>query len=473
MDLKDIKILVVDDEPNICKSIKMVLDYEKFNVLTSNDALSGYELFKSEEPDLLILDVKMPGMDGLTFLKGVKESCPMSEVIMISGHSGIQEAIEASKIGAFDFLEKPVGREKLIISVRNAAQKILLNKENLSLKSSSSKKFDMVGESKAINSLKELIKNVAPTSSTVLILGESGTGKELVARMLHNMSKRKNESFVQVNCAAIPEELIESELFGHEKGSFTGAIEKKEGKFEAAHKGTIFLDEVADLSLKAQAKVLRVLEESEIQRLGSSRVKRVDVRVIAASNKDLKEEISEGRFREDLFFRLNVIPLVTPTLRERKSDIELLLRHFIDYFAQESNIKAKEISEEAVKLLKLYDWPGNIRELRNTVERFLILSSGKIITPKDLPEEIKDNKKEPNNDFLNFDNWKDFKANSEKAFLEHKLKENSYNIAKTSREINMPRSNLYKKIELYDIIVEGEADRSSLPDKRGEESPDT
>lgn len=463
--MEDAKILVIDDEKNILESIKMVLTYENYPVATTNNGLDGIDLFRQLKPDIVLLDVKMPGFNGIDVLKQLKGISEFSEVIMISGHSGIEEALEAAKLGAFDFLEKPISRDKLILTVRNAMEKVNLLKENFNLKTLSEKKYELIGNAPGMQELRQTIRKVARTNSTVLITGESGTGKELIARNIYMLSSRKNQPFVQVNCAAIPEELIESELFGHEKGSFTGAYEKKIGKFDRAHKGSIFLDEVGDLSLKAQAKVLRVLEEGEIQRVGSDEVKHIDVRVIAATNKNLKEEIKKGAFREDLFFRLNVVPVHSPPLKERQEDIPQLVEHFIDYFSEENNLKRKKFSDKVIQLFREYEWKGNVRELRNLVERLLIMSEGKIITENDLPESMRNNTVEKQAlSFGEIKLWKDFKAHSEKYFIEEKLKLYNYNIARTAREIELPRSNLYKKIETNGIIIpeNSEADEESL-----------
>ncbi len=447
------QILIIDDEKNILESVKMVLTYEDYEVDTAINALDGLDKLKVSEPDLILLDVKMPGMDGLDLLETIKEIRPFTEVIMISGHSGIEEAVRASQLGAFDFLEKPLSRDKLLLTVRNALEKTDLLKENYSLKSHAKDKYTIVGDSRPVKELRDTIKKVARTNSTVLITGESGTGKELIARQIHELSSRSKKDFVQVNCAAIPDELIESELFGHVKGSFTGAIEDKTGKFESAHNGTIFLDEIADLSLKAQAKVLRVLEEGEVQKVGTAVIKTVNVRVIAATNKDLTQEIEEGKFREDLFFRLNVIPLYSPTLRERRGDIPLLIEHFVSYFSQESNFRQKNFSPEVVELFNKLEWQGNIREFRNIIERLLIMSAKNTITMKDIPDYMKPDVKEPSTDFSSFTKWKEFKAFSEKSFIESKLAQYNYNISLTAREIELPRSNLYKKIENLGIIL--------------------
>jgi two-component system, NtrC family, nitrogen regulation response regulator NtrX len=462
--MEDIKIIVIDDEKNILESIKMVLTYENYKVETAGSGLDGIELFKTLNPDIVLLDVKMPGFNGIEVLRNLKEINPFSEVIMISGHSGIEEAVEASRLGAFDFLEKPIARDKLILTIRNAAEKVTLLKENYTLKTISERKYTLIGDSPKMLELRQTIAKVAKTNSMVLITGESGTGKELIARSIYMSSSRNKKKFVQVNCAAIPDELIESELFGHEKGSFTGAYEKKIGKFDNAHNGTIFLDEIGDLSLKAQAKVLRVLEEGEIQRVGSAEVRKIDVRVIAATNKDLKEEIRKGNFREDLFFRLNVVPLYSPSLRERNEDIPVLIEHFMNYFSEENNFKKKEFSPKVIEIFKHYEWKGNVRELRNLVERLLIMSPNNIIREHDLPEHMRAEEKKAEFSFADIKLWKDFKDISEKLFIEEKLKQYNFNIAKTAREIQLPRSNLYKKIESSGIILPGdsEADEESL-----------
>ncbi|MBN2400129.1 MAG: sigma-54-dependent Fis family transcriptional regulator [Candidatus Aminicenantes bacterium] len=451
--MENVKVLVVDDEKNILESVKMVLDYEKYSVALARDGIEGMDVFKKFMPDIVLLDVKMPGgMDGLKVLKSFKAVNPAIEVIMISGHSGIEEAVEASRLGAFDFLEKPISRDKLVLTVRNAAEKIQLLKENFSLRNLTARKYELVGRSAVMRALQETIGRVARSDSMVLISGDSGTGKELIARLIHQQSGRSQNRFVQVNCAAIPDELIESELFGHEKGSFTGAYEKKIGKFESAHRGSIFLDEIGDLSLKAQAKVLRVLEEGEVQPVGSPEIKKVNVRVIAATNKNLEVEIQKNNFREDLYFRLHVVPIRSPSLRDRIEDIPLLIEHFITYFSEENNYRKKTFSPAAMSLLMEYPWKGNVRELRNLVERLLIMCRNDQISSRDLPEYIVRKSESGESALLQIKNWKEFKNHSEKMFLEQKLKEYGGNVAKTAREIGLPRSNLYQKMESLGIM---------------------
>ena len=464
--MENVKVLVVDDEKNILESVKMVLTYEKYNVQVAKDGIEAIDVFKKFLPDIVLLDVKMPGLDGLKVLKSFKSVNPVAEVIMISGHSGIEEAMEAARLGAFDFLEKPISRDKLVLTVRNAAEKISLLRENFNLRNLTAKKYELVGRSAVMNVLQETIRRVARSDSTVLISGDSGTGKELIARLIHEKSARSRNRFVQVNCAAIPDELIESELFGHEKGSFTGAYEKKIGKFESAHRGTIFLDEIGDLSIKAQAKVLRVLEEGEVQPVGSPEIKKVNVRVIAATNKNLEEEIRKGNFREDLYFRLHVVPIHSPSLRDRKEDIPLLIDHFISFFSEENNYRKKSFSADAQALLLDYQWKGNVRELRNLVERMLIMCHSDLISSRDLPDYINRRSEAGESSLLQIGNWKEFKTQSEKMFLEQKLKEFGYNVAKTAREIALPRSNLYQKIESLGIMAGHQQDadeESPLP----------
>jgi two-component system nitrogen regulation response regulator NtrX len=383
-------------------------------------------------------------------------------VVIISGHGTASTAFEAANKGAFDFIEKPFATEKVLVTLRNALDQRQLRDENRTLKKAVEVRHQMIGDSAGLKHIMAAIGRAAPTNATVLIQGESGVGKELVARTIHRNSLRSRERFVQVNCAAIPEDLIESELFGHEKGSFTGATEKQVGKFEQADRGTIFLDEVGDMSAKTQAKVLRVLQEGEVERLGSARTIKVDVRVIAATNKNLEEEIEKGRFREDLYFRLAVIPIHVPPLRERQDDIPLLVRHYMDYFSRENNVRAKRIAPAAIEALQRYRWKGNIRELRNTVERLIIMTGGDTIDVADLPDVVRSPgaavaaKSSGDSDSAKVGTLREFKDNAERAFLVGKLRENGWNISKTAEVIDTPRSNLYKKLEQYQISQESD-----------------
>jgi two-component system nitrogen regulation response regulator NtrX len=455
------RILVIDDEAAIRDSLRMTLEYDGYEFVGAATGQEGIALAEREAPDLVLLDVKMPGMDGLEVLDRLRAMNEALPVVVISGHGTITTAVEATKKGAFDFIEKPFASERVLVSLRNALDQGRLRDENKSLKRAVEVRHTMVGDSVALKQVMASVARAAPTNATVLIQGESGVGKELVARTIHRNSLRSRERFVQVNCAAIPEELIESELFGHEKGSFTGATEKQVGKFEQADRGTIFLDEVGDMSAKTQAKVLRVLQEGEVERLGSARTNKVDVRVIAATNKNLEEEIEKGRFREDLFFRLAVIPIQVPPLRERPDDIPLLVRHYMDYFSRENNVRPKRITPAALDALQRYRWKGNIRELRNTVERLIIMTSGDTIDVADLPDAVRSggavaaragapSDGEP----LKAGTLREFKDLSERAYIVQKLRENSWNISKTAEVIDTPRSNLYKKLEQYQISQE-------------------
>jgi two-component system nitrogen regulation response regulator NtrX len=455
------RILVIDDEAAIRDTLRMTLEYEGYEFMGAPTGQDGLALVEREAPDLIILDVKMPGMDGLEVLDRLRAMNETVPVVVISGHGTISTAVEATKKGAFDFIEKPFASEKVLVSLRNALDSRRLRDENRSLKKAVEVRHQMIGDSSALKQVMAAVGRAAPTNATVLIQGESGVGKELVARTIHRNSLRGRERFVQVNCAAIPEELIESELFGHEKGSFTGATEKQVGKFEQADRGTIFLDEVGDMSPKTQAKVLRVLQEGEVERLGSARTTKVDVRVIAATNKNLEEEIEKGHFREDLYFRLAVIPIQVPPLRDRPEDIPLLVRHYLDYFARENNVRPKRISQGALESLQRYRWKGNIRELSNTVERLMIMTAGETIDVADLPEIVRSGAGAARNagaagegDPGRAGTLREFKDSTERAYLVSKLRENGWNISKTAEVIDTPRSNLYKKLEQYQISQE-------------------
>ncbi|HUF23511.1 MAG TPA: sigma-54 dependent transcriptional regulator [Vicinamibacterales bacterium] len=452
------RILVIDDEQGIRESMRMILEYEGYDVLQAGSAQEGMTLLAREHPDLVFLDIKMPGMDGLEALGRIRAAHDALPVVIVSGHGTVSTAVEATRKGAFDFIEKPLERERVLLTIRNALDQSRLRDENVTLKRAVEVRHQMVGESAGMRAVMEQVGRAAPSNATVLILGESGVGKELIARAIHRNSNRARERFVQVNCAAIPEELIESELFGHEKGSFTGATEKQIGKFEQADKGTIFLDEVGDMSAKTQAKVLRVLQEGEVERLGSARTIKVDVRVIAATNKDLEEEIAQNRFREDLYYRLKVIPIAVPPLRDRPQDTPLLIRHFADLFSRDNNRKPARFTPAAMDLLQNHRWKGNVRELRNTVERLIIMSPGDTV---DVPDVRGVLRVEPGSsaDQAQGDKpgtLRGFKETAERAFLVDKLREHNWNISKTAEVIDTPRSNLYKKLEQYGIKQEAD-----------------
>jgi two-component system nitrogen regulation response regulator NtrX len=452
------RILVIDDEAAIRDSLRMILEYEGYEFLGAASGQDGLAMVERENPDLVFLDIKMPGMDGLEVLQRIKAADETVPVVMISGHATVTTAVDATKLGALDFIEKPLASERVLVTIRNAIDRSRLADENRSLKRVVEVRHQIVGESPHLKKVMDAIRRAAPTNATVLITGESGVGKELVARAIHRNSLRSRDRFIQVNCAAIPDDLIESELFGHEKGSFTGATEKQIGKFEQADKGTIFLDEVGDMSLKTQAKVLRVLQEGEVERLGSARTIKVDVRVIAATNKNLEDEIEKGTFREDLYFRLAVIPIYVPPLRERKDDIPLLVRHFADLFARDNNFRPKRVTPAAMDVLQRYRWKGNIRELRNTVERLIIMTPADSIDLADLPESIRVDgpSRGPDNETVKAGTLREHKEVSERAFLVQKLRETGWNISKTAELIDTPRSNLYKKLEQYNIKQESD-----------------
>jgi two-component system nitrogen regulation response regulator NtrX len=436
----------------------MILEYEGYEVLEASSGPEGVTMAERESPDLVFLDIKMPGMDGLEALQRIKASNEILPVVIISGHGTVSTAVEATKAGAFDFIEKPLASERVLVTIRNALDQTRLRDENKSLKRAAEVRHQMVGESQALRQVWDAIKRAAPTNATVLLLGESGSGKELVARSIHRNSLRSRDRFVQVNCAAIPEELIESELFGHEKGSFTGATEKQIGKFEQADRGTIFLDEVGDMSAKTQAKVLRVLQEGEVERLGSARTIKVDVRVIAATNKDLEQEIEKGTFREDLYFRLSVIPIQVPPLRDRREDIPALVRHFADLFTRDNNRRPQRFTQAAFDHLQKARWKGNVRELTNTIERLIIMPPRVVVDVDDLREIVRIESKAPiaDNEKERPGTLREFKESAERTFLVGKLRENNWNISKTAEVIGTPRSNLYKKLEQYGITQEGD-----------------
>jgi two-component system nitrogen regulation response regulator NtrX len=450
------KLLVVDDEVSIGDALQQLFEYEGHEVRVARDGPAALAMVEEELPDVTFLDVKMPGMDGLEALEQIRTHDPHALVVMISGHGTIDTAVEATRKGAYDFLEKPLDTDRLLVTLRNAlAQKGLADSVERLLTEVESR-HEIVGSSFQIRQVLERIERVGPAEARVLIRGENGTGKELVARAIHRISPRAKNPFVEVNCAAIPSELIESELFGHIKGSFTGAVSDRAGKFEQAHGGTLFLDEVGDMSLAAQAKVLRALEQGVVTRVGSGKPIEVDVRVVAATNKDLEAEIREGNFREDLYYRLNVVPIELPPLRERREDIPMLVQHFAGLLQRKDGVIPKDFTRGALNRLQGLEWAGNVRELRNTVERLLILTSGDSVGAEDVELLVSGGGSAGGvgSELLQADTFADFKDRAERAFLLQKLREHDWNVSETARVIDMPRSNLYKKIERYGLVRE-------------------
>jgi two-component system nitrogen regulation response regulator NtrX len=449
------RVLIVDDEAGIRQALKQVLDYEGMEVRVASSGGEGITVYQDYRPHVVFLDVKMAGLDGLETLTRLRDFDPTATVVMISGHGTIATAVEATQRGAFDFLEKPLDADRLLVTVRNALRHARLVGENERLREDQASRYAMVGDSAALKLVHELVARVGPTGARVLITGENGTGKELVARALHEASPRRAQAFIEVNCAAIPSELIESELFGHMKGSFTGAFADRAGKFEQADGGTLFLDEVGDMSLAAQAKLLRVLQEGVVTRIGGAKAVQVDVRVLAATNKDLGLEIDEQRFREDLLYRLNVVEINVPPLRERLEDVPALVNHFTLQLAQTAGVPAKQFADEAIARLQARAWPGNIRELRNAVERALILGAGKIVTAADIDRLFPGAEGAvPPPEASRAQTFESFKQEAEKSFLQAKLREHDWNVSETARSLKMPRSNLYKKIERYGLSRE-------------------
>ena len=450
------RVLIVDDEAGIRQALKQVLEYEELDVRVAASGGEAITVYSEFRPHLVFLDVKMAGLDGLETLTRLRDLDSRAQIVMISGHGTIATAVEATQRGAFDFLEKPLDTDRLLLTVRNALAHAELVGENARLREVTESRYQMVGRSAALERVRELIAKVGPTAARVLITGENGTGKELVARGLHEASPRRDQAFVEVNCAAIPSELIESELFGHMKGSFTGAFADRAGKFEQADGGTLFLDEVGDMSLSAQSKLLRVLQEGVVTRIGGSKSIEVDVRVLAATNKDLEGEIAEGQFREDLLYRLNVVPIEVPPLRERLEDVPALVAHFAEALAESAGVPGKRFAEDAMAQLQTRAWPGNIRELRNAVERALILAPGKVVTAVDIDRLL------PGADGAMplastpgaAHTFETFKQEAEKNFLLQQLRERDWNVSETARALKMPRSNLYKKIERYGLTRE-------------------
>ncbi len=451
------RVLVIDDEGGIRDALRQVLEYEGWQVRTAGSGGEGITVCGEFRPHVALLDVKMAGFDGLETLTRLRDLEHPPVVVMISGHATIATAVQATQRGAFDFLEKPLDTDRLLVTLRNALQQSALAGENRELKRALDTRFPMVGTSPALEEVRALIARVGPTHARVLITGENGTGKELVARAVHEASPRRDRAFVEVNCAAIPTELIESELFGHMKGSFTGAFADRAGKFELADGGTLFLHEVGDMSLSAQAKVLRVLQEGLVTRIGGAKAIPVDVRVLAATNKDLSAEIGAGRFREDLYYRLNVVPIPVPPLRDRLEDVPALAEHFGQTLTAGSGAPTRPLSPEAIRALQRRSWPGNVRELRNAVERLMILAPGKQITAADVERLLPVGEGAPpelSPEAARASTFETFKQDAERAFLLSKLREHTWNVAETARALDMPRSNLYKKIEKYQLTRE-------------------
>ncbi len=447
-------VMVVDDEKNIREALDGVLKDEGYAVISAGSAEEAFKRLDQSVPDAVLLDIWLPGMDGTDALKEMKRLYPSVPVIMISGHANIETAVRTTKLGAYDFIEKPLSLDKVILTVEHALEHRRLTEENSLLKSKALLKYGIIGNSKPIQALKNDIKRVASSNSWVLITGENGTGKEFVARNIHLLSGRSGMPFIEVNCAAIPEELIESELFGHERGAFTSAVAQKKGKFDMADKGTIFLDEIGDMSLKAQAKVLRILQEQTFERVGGTELIKVDVRVIAATNKNLREQIIKGTFREDLYYRLNVIPFHVPPLRERPEDIPLFIEHFLREYSQETTREMLSITDDALDVLSGYEWPGNVRELKNLIERLVIMTPSNTITPEDIPAYIKGAQPAHPTNIFRSNLLKEARRDFEKEFILRKLKEFGGNISKTAESIGIERSHLYRKIRSYGIEQE-------------------
>ncbi len=460
-------LLVVDDEPQILQAVSGILQDEGFEVLTAPDGEAALKMVGEDLPDLVLLDIALPGMDGLEVLDRLKRQYSTLPVVMISAYGSVENAVKATRLGAYDFIEKPPHADKILLTVRNALEMARLSEENRRLRQQTAPVREIIGASEPIRKLREQLRIVAPTNASVLITGENGTGKELVARALHAFSRRAHKPFVEVNCAAIPEELIESELFGHEKGAFTGASDRRRGKFDLAHEGTLFLDEIGDMSLKTQAKILRILEEQRFERVGGSRPIQVEVRVVAATNKNLEEEIARGTFREDLYHRINVIPLHVPPLRERRQDIPLLAAHFLKELALENDAPPKTFSSRALERLASMPWPGNVRELKNFVWRLAILSPASTIDVTDLPLALGQDPGaagaaaaaapegggdlESMDPFLQVPSFREARALFEKQFLRRKLAECRGNVSLLAEQIGLERSHLYRKLKAYGL----------------------
>jgi two-component system, NtrC family, nitrogen regulation response regulator NtrX len=452
------RILIVDDEKSIRTTLAAILNDEGYRPIAAGSGPEALARIGEEVPDLVILDIWLPDVDGIDTLAELKRQWPELPVIMVSGHGTIETAVKATKLGAYDFVEKPLSLEKTLLVIDRALEHARLERENRLLRERIERAHEIIGTSPAIMELRRQISTAAPTNGRVLIFGENGAGKELVARAVHALSARRERPFVEVNCAAIPDELIESELFGHEKGAFTGAIARRRGKFELADGGTLFLDEIGDMSLRTQAKVLRALEEQTVERIGGHEPIRVDVRVLAASNKALQELIAQGRFRDDLFYRLNVIPIEVPPLRRRKEDIPLLVEHFFKAFSAEYGKRPKSLSGDAMVFFMAYDWPGNVRELRNMVERLVIMTAADTITPEDLPSPLRVGELVGVGDGSPR-SLREAREAFERAFILAELRSTGWNLTRTAKQLGIGRVNLWRKLKAYGVT----------PPRKGEE----
>lgn len=443
-------ILIVDDEGSIRTSLQGILEDEGYNPLLAEDGEIALEMVQREVPDLVLLDIWMPGIDGIEVLQKLKAAYPALLVIMMSGHGTIETAVRATKTGAYDFIEKPLSLEKLILTIQNAFEMQRLQEENRILRGEVLQDHEIIGESSAIADLRGQIQLIAPSSASVLITGENGVGKGIVALAVHSQSDRSLRPFLEINCASIPDQLMDSELFGHEKGAFPGATSLKKGKFELADGGTVFLDEIGDMPAKSQAKVLRVLQEGKFERVGGVRTIEVDVRIVAAANREFEVEAKQGAFREDLYYRLNVVPFIVPPLRERKDDIPLLLHHFLELFSRKEGREQIKIMPDAVELMKCYDWPGNVRELKNIMERLVIMSRGRVISADQLPDYIRSLDISQENAAI-ASSLREAREEFEKEFIIQKLEEFGWDISKTADAIELERTNLHRKIVGYGI----------------------
>ncbi|GAB6063521.1 sigma-54-dependent transcriptional regulator [Deferrisoma palaeochoriense] len=451
-------ILVVDDEEAILATLRGALEDEGYEVASAGSGEEALEGLDAADPDVVLLDVWLPGIDGVEVLQKLRERDPDLPVIMMSGHATIETAVKATKLGAYDFIEKPLNLDRLLLTIEHAVRARRLSEENRYWRERWGRSPDLIGESPAVRELKEQIRVVGPTRASVLITGENGTGKELVARAVHRASRRRDGPFVEVNCAAIPEDLIESELFGHEKGAFTGATARRRGKFDLADGGTLFLDEIGDMSLKTQAKILRVIQEMRFERVGGTKTHEVDVRIIAATNKDLEEEIREGRFREDLYYRLNVVPIHVPPLRDRAEDIPLLFRHFVEEYCREENREPVEVDEAVFSVLQAYPWPGNVRELKNVAERMVILCRSDRLTVEDVPPAVRGQGTGSGGAGGTVKpglGLREARRQFERDYIARHLEEAGWNVPQAAEALGVDRSSLYKKMKELGIEVPG------------------